>query len=67
MQKNEDTSIFPKEFITLGKLFSLKDQLSSISFEHEGKYLLQKLYFSEDDKKLYKLLLIKGVIPPAYR
>ena len=30
MQKNEDTSIFPKEFITLGKLFSLKDQLSSI-------------------------------------
>ena len=65
--QNEDSSIFPKEFITLEKIFSLKDQLSQISFEREGKYLLKKLYFSEDDKKLYKLLLIKGVIPVQYR
>ena len=65
--QNEDSSIFPKEFITLEKIFSLKDQLNNISFEIEGKYLLQKLYFSEDDKKLYKLLLIKGVIPVKYR
>ena len=65
--QNEDSSIFPKEFIILEKIFSLKDQLSSISFEIEGKYLLKKLYFSEDDKKLYKLLLIKGVIPAKYR
>ena len=67
MQNNEDSSIFPKVFITLEKIYSLKDQLNSISFEREGKYLLQKLYFSEDDKKLYKLLLIKGVIPSSYR
>ena len=65
--QNEDSSIFPKEFITLEKIFSLKDQLNNISFEREGKYLLKKLYFSEDDKKLYKLLLIKGVIPVEYR
>ena len=65
--QNEDSSIFPKEFITLEKIFSLKDQLKNISFEREGKYLLKKLYFSEDDKKLYKLLLIKGVIPVEYR
>ena len=65
--QNEDSSIFPKEFITLEKIFSLKDQLSQISFEREGKYLLKKLFFSEDDKKLYKLLLIKGVIPVQYR
>ena len=67
MQNNEDSSIFPKVFITLEKIYSLKDQLNSISFEREGKYLLQKLYFSEDDKKLYKLLLIKGVIPSSHR
>jgi hypothetical protein len=65
--QNEDSSIFPKEFITLEKIFSLKAQLNNISFEREGKYLLKKLYFSEDDKKLYKLLLIKGVIPVEYR
>ena len=67
MQNNEDSSIFPKVFITMEKIYSLKDQLNNISFEREGKYLLQKLYFSEDDKKLYKLLLIKGVIPSSYR
>jgi hypothetical protein len=65
--QNEDTSIFPKEFFTLEKIFSIKDQLNNISFEVEGKYLLKKLFFSEDDKKLYKLLLIKGVIPISYR
>ena len=63
----EETSIFPKEFIILEKIHTIKDQLSNISFEHEGKYLLQKLFFSEDDKKLYKLLLMKGVIPPSLR
>ena len=67
MQNNEDSSIFPKIFITIDKIYSLKDQLNNISFEREGKYLLQKLFFSEDDKKLYKLLLIKGVIPSSYR
>ena len=41
--QNEDSSIFPKEFITLEKIFSLKDQLNNISFEREGKYLLKKL------------------------
>ena len=63
----EDSSIFPKEFIILEKIYSIKEQLNNISFEREGKYLLQKLFFSEDDKKLYKLLLIKGVIPSQYR
>ena len=65
--QNEDISIFPKEFFTLEKIFSIKDQLNNISFEVEGKYLLKKLFFSEDDKKLYKLLLIKGVIPISHR
>ena len=53
--------------MTLNRLYTLKDQLNNITFEKEGKYLLQKLYFSEDDKKLYKLLLIKGVVPPSFR
>lgn len=66
-QEKEENSIFPKEFMTLNRLYTLKDQLNNITFEKEGKYLLQKLYFSEDDKKLYKLLLIKGVVPPSFR
>ena len=66
-EEKEDTSIFPKEFIFLNRIYTLKDQLNTITFEREGKYLLNKLYFSEDDKKLYKLLLIKGVIPKKYR
>ena len=65
--QEEDSSIFPKEFIILEKIYTLKEHLNNISFEREGRYLLQKLYFSEDDKKLYKLLLIKGVIPSQYR
>ena len=65
--QEEDSSIFPKEFIILEKIYTLKEHLNNISFEREGRYLLQKLYFSEDDKKLYKLLLIKGVIPVQYR
>ena len=66
-QEKEENSIFPKEFMTLNRLYTLKEQLNNITFEKEGKYLLQKLYFSEDDKKLYKLLLIKGVVPPSFR
>ena len=65
--QEEDSSIFPKEFIILEKIYTLKEHLNNISFEREGRYLLQKLYFSEDDKKLYKLLLIKGAIPAQCR
>ena len=66
-EEKEHTNIFPKEFTALNKIYILKDQLNNITFEREGKYLLKKLYFSEDDKKLYKLLLMKGVIPSKYR
>ena len=58
--QNEDSSIFPKEFITLEKIFSLKDQLNQISFEREGKYLLKKLYFSENNKKTVNASSYKG-------
>ena len=67
VQKEQNIGIFPEEFIIIEKIFSLKSQLSSLSFEKEGKYLLKKLFFTEDDIKLYKLLLIKGVIPSSYR
>ena len=67
VQKEQNIGIFPEEFIIIEKIFSLKSQLSSLSFEKEGKYLLKKLFFTEDDIKLYKLLLIKGVIPSLYR
>ena len=67
VQKEQNIGIFPEEFIIIEKIFSLKSQLSSLSFEREGKYLLKKLFFTEDDIKLYKLLLIKGVIPSLYR
>ena len=63
----EDMNIFPTELLTLDKLYLIKDQLSEISWKKEGKELLNKIYFTEEDKKIYKLLLIKGVIPPKYR
>ena len=66
-EEKEQTGILPKELLVLNRLNSLKEQLNNISFEREGNYLLQKLYFSDDDKKLYKLLLMKGKIPPEYR
>ena len=63
----QDMNIFPPELLTLDKIYLLKDQLKSISWGKEGKNLLQKTYFTEGDKKLYKLLLIKGEIPSKYR
>ena len=66
-EEKEHINIFPKEFTALNRIYILKEQLNNITFEREGKYLLKKLYFSEDDKKLYKLLLMKGVIPSKYR
>ena len=63
----EDMNIFPTELLTLDKLYLIKDQLNDISWKKEGKELLNKIYFTEEDKKIYKLLLIKGVIPPKYR
>ena len=63
----QDMNIFPSELLTLDKIYLLKDQLKSISWGKEGKNLLQKTYFTEGDKKLYKLLLIKGEIPSKYR
>ena len=66
-EEKEQAGILPKELLVLNRLNSLKEQLNNISFEREGNYLLQKLYFSDDDKKLYKLLLMKGKIPPEYR
>ena len=66
-KEKEQAGIFPKELLFLNRINSLKEQLNNITFEQEGKYLLQKNYFSEDDKKLYKLLLMTGKIPPEYR
>ena len=63
----QDMNIFPTELLILDKLYLIKEQLNEISWEKEGKALLQKIYFNEEDKKIYKLLLIKGVIPPKYR
>ena len=60
-------NIFPSELLTLDKIYSLKEQLKNISWEKEGKNLLKKIYFTEEDKKIYKLLLIKGEIPSKYR
>ncbi len=63
----QDMNIFPTELLTLDKIYLIKDQLTEISWEKEGKELLKKIYFTEEDKKIYKLLLIKGVIPSKYR
>ena len=63
----QDMNIFPTILLTLDKIYLIKDQLSEISWEKEGKQLLTKISFTEEDKKIYKLLLIKGVIPPKYR
>ena len=63
----QDMNIFPTELLTLDKIYLMKEQLDEISWEKEGKDLLKKIYFTEEDKKIYKLLLIKGVIPSKYR
>ena len=60
-------NIFPPELLTLDKIYLLKEQLKNISWDKEGKNLLKKIYFTEEDKKIYKLLLIKGEIPSKYR
>ena len=63
----QDMNIFPTELLTLDKIYLIKEQIDEISWEKEGKKLLEKISFSEEDKKIYKLLLIKGAIPPKYR
>ena len=63
----QDMNIFPSELLTLDKIYLLKEQLKNISWEKEGKNLLKRIYFTEEDKKIYKLLLIKGEIPSKYR
>jgi len=63
----QDMNIFPPELLTLDKIYLLKEQLKNITWEKEGKNLLKKIYFTEEDKKIYKLLLIKGEIPSKYR
>ena len=63
----QDMNIFPIELLTLDKIYIIKEQLDEISWEKEGKNLLNKISFSEEDKRIYKLLLIKGIIPPRYR
>ena len=63
----QDMNIFPSELLTLDKIYLMKEQLDEISWEKEGKDLLKKVNFTEEDKKIYKLLLIKGVIPSKYR
>jgi hypothetical protein len=63
----QDMNIFPPELLTLDKIYLLKEQLKNISWDKEGKNLLKKNYFTEEDKKIYKLLLIKGEIPSKYR
>jgi len=63
----QDMNIFPPELLTLDKIYLLKEQLKNITWEKEGKNLLKKIYFTEEDKKIYKLLLIKEEIPSKYR
>ena len=63
----QEMNIFPTELLTLDKIYLIKEQLNGISWENNGKNLLKKTYFTEEDKKIYKLLLIKGVIPSKYR
>ena len=63
----QEMNIFPTELLTLDKIYLIKEQLNGISWEKNGKNLLKKTYFTEEDKKIYKLLLIKGVIPSKYR
>ena len=63
----QDMNIFPSILLTLDQMYIIRGQLNEISWEKEGKDLLKKISFSEEDKKIYKLLLIKGVIPPKYR
>ena len=47
VQKEQNIGIFPEEFIIIEKIFSLKSQLSSLSFEREGKYLLKNYFLQK--------------------
>ena len=67
IKNNEVMNIFPTELLTLDKIYLIKEQINNISWEKEGKELLKKISFNEEDKRIYKLLLIKGAIPSKFR
>ena len=54
---------YPIFLINTTNLLSFKQKLSNITWEKEGKNLLEKSQFSKDDIQIYKILIYKGCIP----
>ena len=54
---------YPIFLINTTNLLSFKQKISNITWEKEGKNLLEKLQFSKDDIQIYKMLIYKGCIP----
>ena len=54
---------YPIFLINTTNLLSFKQKISNITWEKEGKNLLEKSQFSKDDIQIYKILIYKGCIP----
>ncbi len=58
-----DNTYYPSFLINTSNLLLFKQKISNISWEKEGKNLLEKTQFNEEDIHIYKMLIYKGCIP----
>ena len=58
---------YPSFLINTSHLLLFKQKISNITWEKEGKILLEKNQFNDNDIQIYKMLIYKGCIPEIYR
>ena len=58
-----DNTYYPSFLKNTSNLLLFKQKISNISWEKEGKNLLEKTQFNEEDIHIYKMLIYKGCIP----
>ena len=62
-----ENSNYPSFLINTSNLLLFKQKISNITWEKEGKMLLEKNQFNDNDIQIYKMLIYKGCIPEIYR
>ena len=62
-----ENSNYPSFLINTSNLLLFKQKISNITWEKEGKILLEKNQFNNNDIQIYKMLIYKGCIPEDYR
>ena len=63
---SQDTN-YPSFLKNTSNLLLFKQKISDITWEKEGKILLEKNQFNNNDIQIYKMLIYKGCIPEDYR